>query len=135
MKYLSLLLVLLLFLVSLMITGPVGCSMYDEYGCDGVCDPNDTCPLDCDPTIVEKTGCVNECSDGERACAGESSFYVCGLFDQDACFDWSSPISCNEGYQCEGGVCIEQVEEINETVELPNGTLILTVEVKEAEVT
>ncbi len=61
-------------------------------------------------------GCTNECSSiGQKRCADNSSYQVCGDYDSDVCLEWSSPQSCGEdncigstfrNYFCTGwGIC------------------------------
>ncbi|MCD6114864.1 hypothetical protein J7J74_01070, partial [bacterium] len=52
-------------------------------------------------------GCTDECSYvGQKRCADNSSYQVCGDYDSDVCLEWSSPVSCGEGKVCSGGNCI-----------------------------
>ncbi len=64
-------------------------------------------------------GCTDECSYvGQKRCADNSSYQVCGDYDSDVCLEWSSPQSCGEdtcigstfrNYFCTGwGICTYQ---------------------------
>ena len=56
-------------------------------------------------------GCVADCGDqcsysGQRACAGGTTYQVCGDTDGDGCLEWSPPKACGGGSQCQGpGEC------------------------------
>lgn len=65
--------------------------------------PEDFVPV---PTGPAPEACENECSPGERRCAGASSVQVCGNFDPDACVEWGSE-SCGPDQICSGGECVE----------------------------
>lgn len=64
-------------------------------------------------------GCQNECSSpGQKRCADNSSYQVCGNYDNDPCLEWSSSQSCGQdtclgstfrNYFCTGwGICTYQ---------------------------
>ena len=64
-------------------------------------------------------GCEDECSFiGQKRCANDSSYQICGNYDDDVCLEWSSPTSCGEDscigstfrdYFCTGwGICTYQ---------------------------
>ena len=49
--------------------------------------------------------CANECLTGERQCAGDSTYKICGDYDLDSCRDWSDTKYCTDGKLCFDGTC------------------------------
>ncbi len=65
--------------------------------------------------------CVNECIAGSRKCVNSSYYVVCGNYDSDTCYEWSSPIACVGNCINGNCVCIEQWN-CSEWSECINGT-------------
>jgi hypothetical protein len=58
-------------------------------------------------SIGSGSGCVNECTPGERRCIGNNSYQVCGKFRNNSCFYWGDSVNCfGEGSSCFEGICI-----------------------------
>ena len=50
--------------------------------------------------------CMDECmAMGDRACASDTEFTLCGDFDADPCLEESVPTACSVGETCGGGLC------------------------------
>lgn len=65
--------------------------------------------------------CTDECSSsGLKQCYDSSSYRICGNYDNDACLEWSSPVSCSSGYTCSNGACVASLIP-SITVISPNG--------------
>ncbi len=73
-------------------------------GCGGSCG---TCPQGyyCDRTGLCAFGCQDRCNRGDRACAG-NAVITCEDTDGDGCVEWSVPIACPAGSQCQDGQCV-----------------------------
>ena len=56
-------------------------------------------------TVSAVTSCSDTCSSGQRRCSG-SGYQVCGNYDSDYCYEWSSVIACSSGYACQNGSCV-----------------------------
>lgn len=95
------------------------CSDYDadaclEWGGFTPCADGETC-------ISETctTGCVDDCFPPDlRVCDDVLNGYkVCGLFDEDDCFEWSVVHECDSAESCSGGECVEECIEPDEDCE------------------
>ncbi len=74
-------------------SGVTNCAAY-EICKDGACE----------------TACSDECDTGEKRCNeinGQVGWEVCGNFDNDPCLEFGSFTSCQGGYTCENGNCVE----------------------------
>lgn len=72
------------------------------WGTAVLCSADQTCS--CGRCI---TGCVDECVQNSRQCAGDG-YQVCGDTDDDPCLDWGPVIPCPVGEVCSDGVCDTQ---------------------------
>ncbi|MFC1697001.1 glycoside hydrolase family 2 TIM barrel-domain containing protein [Nanoarchaeota archaeon] len=55
--------------------------------------------------------CENECANyGEHSCTDDFSYEICGDWDDDSCYEWSSDIDCSIGQTCESGNCVDNIE-------------------------
>lgn len=51
--------------------------------------------------------CTDECSaDGAKHCLNDTVYAVCGQYDNDTCWELSTPTSCLSGQTCQNGECI-----------------------------
>jgi hypothetical protein len=58
------------------------------------------------------TGCINDCLAYEQKRCSGTGFQVCGYYDSDSCFDWSTVQSCGINEACRGnGLCVSNVPE------------------------
>ena len=84
----------------------------DGDGCiDYPMDPGCVSSSDDDEGDVACTAgnyCSNECDVGEKECINNESYHYCRNFDPDPCLEWSSSISCDEGFICQAAECIRQ---------------------------
>lgn len=63
------------------------------------------------------SSCQDECSArGLRRCSG-NGYKICGNFDSDSCYEWSSITSCGDNEECSSGRCstIQQEENLSNT--------------------
>ncbi len=68
-------------------------------------------------TTDQPSTCSNDCIRwGQRECSG-NSYRVCGNFDGDSCFEWSSFSSCTSGQTCIEGFCFPSA-----TASISNGS-------------
>jgi hypothetical protein len=92
------------------ITPPPVIACYSNSDCnDNNANTQDTCNNPgttssyCTHTpITPPPSCTNDCSIGQRICAGASGYKICGNFDSDSCLDWSLINQCGIGQTCTG---------------------------------
>lgn len=76
--------------------------------------------LDCSNGYICNSGqciknCVEECSPyGKKECLTQTGYKVCGNFDSDVCFEWSTQKSCGQDKVCTNNQCISENECISE---------------------
>jgi len=57
--------------------------------------------------------CEDECSArGLRKCFG-NGYKLCGNFDLDICYEWSSKVNCDTNEKCNSGKCFENQNEVD----------------------
>lgn len=74
-----------------------------EYYCDcgNIVQITHTCST-CDDGACQAESCRDQCEYGERECAGDDEYRICGYFDTDVCLDWKY-VECDG--DCDDGYC------------------------------
>ncbi|MCU0653024.1 MAG: hypothetical protein MUD10_02085 [Candidatus Pacebacteria bacterium] len=81
------------------------CYFCGDGNCDSSCGESKyNCSRDCGST------CANQCSSGDKRCAGSVAREVCRDYNNDGCNEWGGLVKCVGSQICAGGECVNECQ-------------------------